>query len=189
MQIRGFLVGTTLVCTVVPVSVGAQIGVQRERNTPNVYAITNARIITVAGPAIDRGTVVVRNGVITGVGATVQVPGDARVIDGNGLTVYPGLIDANSQPPRRLRRPDEGDAGQVAAPRRRRPAHRLARQTRSIQLVSNRSSLPSISYIRTRKRSPGRKVPASPPYRARRRPGSFADSPRWSTSADRAHRR
>lgn len=96
MQIRGFLARTTLVCTVVPVSVGAQIGVQRERNTPNVYAITNARIITVAGPAIDRGTVVVRNGVITGVGATVQVPGDARVIDGNGLTVYPGLIDANS---------------------------------------------------------------------------------------------
>lgn len=96
MQIRGFLARTTLVCTVVPVSVGAQIGVQRERNTPNVYAITNAKIITVAGPAIDRGTVVVRNGVITGVGATVQVPGDARVIDGNGLTVYPGLIDANS---------------------------------------------------------------------------------------------
>jgi len=96
MQIRGFLVGTTLVCAVVPVSVGAQIGVQRERNTPNVYAITNAKIITVAGPAIDRGTVIVRNGVITGVGATVQIPGDARVIDGNGLTVYPGLIDANS---------------------------------------------------------------------------------------------
>jgi len=96
MQIRGFLVGTTLVCAVVPVSVGAQIGVQRERNTPNVYAITNAKIITVAGPVIDRGIVVVRNGVITGVGATVQIPGDARVIDGNGLTVYPGLIDANS---------------------------------------------------------------------------------------------
>jgi len=96
MQIRGFLVGTTLVCAVVPVSVGAQIGVQRERNTPNVYAITNAKIITVAEPVIDRGIVVVRNGVITGVGATVQIPGDARVIDGNGLTVYPGLIDANS---------------------------------------------------------------------------------------------
>jgi imidazolonepropionase-like amidohydrolase len=96
MQIRGFFVATAFMCAVVPVSVGAQIGVQRERNTPNVYAITNAKIITVAGPAIDRGTVVVRNGVITGVGATVQIPGDARVIDGNGLTVYPGLIDANS---------------------------------------------------------------------------------------------
>jgi imidazolonepropionase-like amidohydrolase len=99
MQIRGFLAGTTLACAAslaVPPSLGAQLGVQRERNAPSVYAITNAKIITVAGPSIDRGTVVVRNGVITAVGASVQVPGDARVIDGNGLTVYPGLIDANS---------------------------------------------------------------------------------------------
>jgi imidazolonepropionase-like amidohydrolase len=99
MQIRGLLAGTTLACAagiVTPPSAGAQLGVQRERNTPNVYAITNAKIITVAGPAIERGTVVVRNGVITAVGASVPVPGDARVIDGNGLTVYPGLIDANS---------------------------------------------------------------------------------------------
>jgi imidazolonepropionase-like amidohydrolase len=99
MQIRGLLAGTTLACAagiVTPPSAGAQLGVQRERNTPNVYAITNAKIITVAGPSIERGTVVVRNGVITAVGASVPVPGDARVIDGNGLTVYPGLIDANS---------------------------------------------------------------------------------------------
>src|SRR4051794_16223964 len=95
MQIRGFLAGTTLVCAIgigAPPFVGAQIGVQRERNAPNVYAITNARIITVSGPAIDRGPIVVRTGVIPGVGATTSVPADARVIDGNGLTVYPGLI-------------------------------------------------------------------------------------------------
>src|SRR6266571_7203245 len=99
MKIRGCLAGTTLACivgAVAPPSAGAQIGVQRERNAPNVYAITNAKIITVAGLSIDRGTVVVRNGVITAVGASVPVPGDARIIDGNGLTVYPGLIDANS---------------------------------------------------------------------------------------------
>jgi hypothetical protein len=99
MQIRGLLAGMTLACTagvVAPPSIGAQIGVQRERNAPSVYAITNAKIVTVAGPAIDRGTIVVRNGVIAAVGASVAVPGDARVIDGNGLTVYPGLIDANS---------------------------------------------------------------------------------------------
>ncbi|HXT18720.1 MAG TPA: amidohydrolase family protein [Gemmatimonadaceae bacterium] len=79
-----------------PPLLGAQIGVQRERNAPSVYAITNARIVTMAGPAIERGTVVVRDGVITAVGASAAVPGDARVIDGAGLTVYPGLIDANS---------------------------------------------------------------------------------------------
>jgi len=79
-----------------PPMLGAQIGVQRTRNAPSVYAITNARIVPVSGPAIDRGTVVVRDGVIAAVGAEAQAPADARVIDGAGLTVYPGVIDANS---------------------------------------------------------------------------------------------
>lgn len=58
------------------------------------YAITNARIVTVSGPTIEKGTVVVRNGLIDAVGANLQPPADARVIDGTGLTVYPGFIDA-----------------------------------------------------------------------------------------------
>ncbi len=60
----------------------------------DTYAITNARIVTVSGASIERGTVVVRNGLITAVGANVTAPSDARVIDGAGLTVYPGLIDS-----------------------------------------------------------------------------------------------
>ena len=63
---------------------------------PPVFAITNAKIIPIAGPVIDKGTVVVRRGIIESVGAGVAVPGDARVIDATGLTVYPGLIDAFS---------------------------------------------------------------------------------------------
>jgi imidazolonepropionase-like amidohydrolase len=58
------------------------------------FAITNARIVPVSGPAIDRGTIVVSHGVISALGAAVPVPADAWVIDGKGLTVYPGLIDA-----------------------------------------------------------------------------------------------
>src|SRR5215831_6620869 len=79
-----------------PPQLAAQIGVQRSRNVPNVYAITNARIVPVSGPAIDKGTVVIRDGLIAAVGANARAPSDARVIDGTGLTVYPGLIDANS---------------------------------------------------------------------------------------------
>ena len=60
----------------------------------DTYAITNARIVTVSGPTIDRGTVVIRNGLIAAVGANINAPPDARIIDGNGLTVYPGLIDS-----------------------------------------------------------------------------------------------
>lgn len=63
---------------------------------PAVWAIRNARVVPVAGAAIDKGTVVVRDGLIEAVGVDVPVPGDARVIDGQGLVVYPGLIDALS---------------------------------------------------------------------------------------------
>lgn len=59
-----------------------------------VYAIRNARIITVSGPEIENGTIVVRNGKIEAVGASVTVPAGAQEIDGQGLRVYPGMIDA-----------------------------------------------------------------------------------------------
>jgi imidazolonepropionase-like amidohydrolase len=62
----------------------------------DTYAITNARIVTVSGNEIARGTIVIRAGLIVAVGANVNAPTDARVIDGAGLTVYPGLIDANT---------------------------------------------------------------------------------------------
>jgi imidazolonepropionase-like amidohydrolase len=67
-----------------------------QRSGIDTYAITNARIVTVSGPTIERGTVVIRDGLIAAVGANVVAPADARVIDGNGLTVYPGLIDSNT---------------------------------------------------------------------------------------------
>lgn len=73
----------------------AQIGVA-DPAAPGTYAITNARIVPVSGPAIERGTIVIRNGLIAAVGAAVTAPADARVIDGAGLTVYPGVIDALS---------------------------------------------------------------------------------------------
>src|SRR5919108_4244854 len=68
--------------------------VDAQRSAIDTYAITNARIVTVSGPVIERGTVVIRNGLIAAAGANVTAPPDARVIDGTGLTVYPGLIDS-----------------------------------------------------------------------------------------------
>ncbi|MBC7805541.1 MAG: hypothetical protein H7145_05265, partial [Akkermansiaceae bacterium] len=61
---------------------------------PNTFAITNARIVPVSGAVIERGTVVLRDGLIAAVGASVTAPKDAQVIDGSGLTVYPALVDA-----------------------------------------------------------------------------------------------
>ena len=65
-----------------------------QRSAIDTYAITNARIVSVSGPIVERGTVVIRNGLIAAAGANISAPPDARVIDGTGLTVYPGLIDS-----------------------------------------------------------------------------------------------
>ncbi len=56
-------------------------------------AIVNAKIVRVSGPTIAKGTVVVRNGLIEAVGENVQPPAGAWIVAGEGLTVYPGLID------------------------------------------------------------------------------------------------
>src|SRR5689334_9613128 len=83
----------------------------------DTYAITNARIVTVSGATIERGTVVVRDGLIAAVGANVNAPPDARVIDGAGLTVYPGLIDSytNLALPEAAPQPSPGGGGGAAA--------------------------------------------------------------------------
>ena len=70
-----------------------QQGVLPPRGT---YAIRNARIVTVSGPDIENGTVVIRDGKIEAVGANVSVPAGAQTIDGRGLSVYPGMIDAGT---------------------------------------------------------------------------------------------
>jgi len=64
--------------------------------TRGVLAITNAKIVPVTRPTIERGTIVVRDGIIESVGASVSVPSGAQVIDAGGAEVYPGFIDAQT---------------------------------------------------------------------------------------------
>jgi imidazolonepropionase-like amidohydrolase len=61
-----------------------------------VTAITNARIHPVSQPTIERGTILMRGGRIEALGANVQVPAGAQVIDANGADVYPGFIDGRT---------------------------------------------------------------------------------------------
>ncbi|MEK0430199.1 MAG: hypothetical protein RL139_3, partial [Gemmatimonadota bacterium] len=58
--------------------------------------IRNVNIYTAAGPLIRNGAVLMRDGKIAAVGATVDVPAGAVVIDGAGKFVTPGLIDTHS---------------------------------------------------------------------------------------------
>jgi imidazolonepropionase-like amidohydrolase len=61
-----------------------------------LYAIRNARIVTVSGPDIENGTIVIRDGKIDAVGAAVSIPAGAQTIDAKGLSVYPGMMDAGT---------------------------------------------------------------------------------------------
>src|SRR5215471_9736386 len=74
---------------------------------PQYFAIRGARVVPVAGPPIEDATVGVARGVILAVGKDASIPADAWVIEGKGLTVYPGLMDALT---------DVGLAAATAAP-------------------------------------------------------------------------
>lgn len=71
----------------------AQQGVTPPRGT---FVIRNAHIVTVSGADIENGSVVIRDGKIEAVGTTVNAPAGAQTIDGRGLSVYPGMIDAGT---------------------------------------------------------------------------------------------
>jgi imidazolonepropionase-like amidohydrolase len=61
---------------------------------PQYFAIRGARVVPVSGPPLEDATVVVARGVILAVGKDAAIPADAWVIEGKGLTIYPGLVDA-----------------------------------------------------------------------------------------------
>ena len=71
-----------------------------------VHAIVNAEIVTAPGNRIERGAIVIRDGVIEAVGEDLTLPPEARIWSAEGLTIYPGLIDAAI-----LADPAEGDRG------------------------------------------------------------------------------
>jgi len=87
----------SLVALAVPAPIAAQYMPSQAPNTPPFFAIENTRIVTGTGSVIENGVVVIGNGLIESVGQGVTAPGDAWVIDGSGLTVYPGLFDALTQ--------------------------------------------------------------------------------------------
>lgn len=79
------LLGMTAIVAIVPAA-GAQ-----------TIAIVGGRVLPVSGPAIENGTVVIRDGKIAAVGANIAIPAGAQRIDATGKVVTPGLIDAATE--------------------------------------------------------------------------------------------
>ena len=69
---------------------------QNQTGKAGTFAIVGARIVTVSGATIENGTVVIKDGKIAAVGVGVAVPAGAEKIDGKGLSVFPGMIDAST---------------------------------------------------------------------------------------------
>jgi imidazolonepropionase-like amidohydrolase len=69
-----------------------------QAQTPSsTYVIRGGTVVPVVGAQIPNGTVVIQNGKIQAVGANVQAPQGATVIDATGLFVYPGMIDSGTE--------------------------------------------------------------------------------------------
>jgi len=62
-------------------------------------ALRGGKLLTITHGAIDNGVIVMQGGKITAVGAAsaVNIPSSAQVIDATGMTIYPGLIDSETQ--------------------------------------------------------------------------------------------
>jgi imidazolonepropionase-like amidohydrolase len=95
MTRKTMLLALALACVVAAFTLS--LGKAAAQGGGESYALRNARIVTVTGPVIENGTVVISNGKIAAVGANVAAPSGAKVIDATGLTVYPGMIDAGTE--------------------------------------------------------------------------------------------
>ena len=83
---RGMVVLGMALASLAPAAVRAQ-----------TIAITGGTIYPVSGPAIERGTVLMRDGKIVAVGADIVIPADAQRVDATGKIVTPGLVNAATQ--------------------------------------------------------------------------------------------
>src|SRR6266480_2105304 len=79
---------TILICVVLPGSASAQ----------QAIVLKGGKLLTVSHGTIENGVLVMEGGKITALGPanSVTIPGNARVIDVSGMTVYPGLIDSET---------------------------------------------------------------------------------------------
>jgi imidazolonepropionase-like amidohydrolase len=73
-------------------------GVAAAQDAPvrHKIAIKGGRVITISGADIENATVVIEDGRISAVGAGLEVPWDATVIDATGKVVMPGYVEAHT---------------------------------------------------------------------------------------------
>jgi imidazolonepropionase-like amidohydrolase len=78
--------------------VGAPAWMTAADAAKKVIALSGGRLLTVSHGTIENGVLVMADGKITAVGEAgkVTIPAGAEVVDAHGMTIYPGLIDPES---------------------------------------------------------------------------------------------
>ncbi len=87
------LLGFALPVQAAPTSTAPPLAL-RDR-TPGLQAFTDARLVIAPGRTVEKGTLVVRDGIIVAAGAGVAIPPGAVVRRLAGATIYPGFLDAS----------------------------------------------------------------------------------------------
>jgi imidazolonepropionase-like amidohydrolase len=101
MKTATLAAGTFLICSALP---GAPTSLAaRSPKSPTLAAepspvilIQNGTILTISHGTIEHGSILIKDGKIAEVGASVKAPKDAQVIDAAGQFVIPGIIDCHS---------------------------------------------------------------------------------------------
>ena len=89
--------GFSAVFALASIAVAQEKPKAKPHDAGKTYAVRGVKITTLAGPVIEKGNIVMRDGRIVAVGADAAVPADAQVLDAAGLEAYPGMFDAESQ--------------------------------------------------------------------------------------------
>ena len=84
------------ICLLFASPVLAQPALDNVPDATRTYVIENVRIVQAPGRVIENGTIIIRDGLIHSVGASAALPFDAKVMEGDSLTVYAGFIDGLS---------------------------------------------------------------------------------------------
>ena len=106
-----------LVILSLPFSAGAQSDPGGEKRVTGTYAITDALVFLAPGKT-SQTTILIKDGLIEGVGTNLKIPAEAQVIKGESIFVYPGFIDPTSvagvETPGTPERPKEFDPSDPA---------------------------------------------------------------------------
>src|SRR6201989_3274325 len=99
MRCEFVIAGLLLSCLPLAGTGAAQVGPNDTATSPaKTIAIVGGKLLTITHGTIENGVLVMSGGkiVAVGPGASTTAPGDAQVFDAKGMTVYPGLFDAET---------------------------------------------------------------------------------------------